>query len=65
MNDKLNRFTQQLGDNAPLAPDLENQTFTTTSEVRGPATGLRVGIALGIVAALAVGLVVANRDSAP
>ena len=65
MNDKLNRFTQQLGDNAPLAPDLENQTFTTTSEVRGPATGLRVGIALGIVAALAVGLVVANRDSSP
>ena len=65
MNDKLNRFTQQLGDNAPLAPDLENQTFTTTSEVRGPATGLRVGIALGVVAALAVGLVVANRDDSP
>jgi hypothetical protein len=65
MNDKLNRFTQQLGDNAPLAPDLENQTFTTTSEVRGPANGLRVGIALGVVAALAVGLVVANRDSSP
>ena len=65
MNDKLNRFTQQLGDNAPLAPDLENQTITTTSEVRGPATGLRVGIALGVVAALAVGLVVANRDSSP
>lgn len=65
MNDKLNRFTQQLGDNAPLAPDLENQTFTTNSEVRGPATGLRVGIALGVVAALAVGLVVANRDSSP
>ncbi len=65
MNDKLNRFTQQLGDNAPLAPDLENQTFTTTSEVRGPATGLRVGIALGVVAALAVGLIVANRDDSP
>ena len=65
MNDKLNRFTQQLGDNAPLAPDLENQTFTTTSEVRGPATGLRVGLALGVVAALAVGLVVANRDDSP
>ena len=65
MNDKLNRFTQQLGDNAPLAPDLENQTFTTTSEVRGPANGLRVGIALGVVAALAVGLVVANRDNSP
>ena len=48
-----------------LAPDLENQTFTTTSEVRGPATGLRVGIALGVVAALAVGLVVANRDDSP
>ena len=65
MNDKLNRFTQQLGDNAPLAPDLEDQTFTTTSEVRGPANGLRVGIALGVVAALAVGLVVANRDNSP
>jgi len=65
MNDKLNRFTQQLGDNAPLAPDLENQTFTTTSEVRGPATGLRVGLTLGVVAALAVGLVVANRDDSP
>ena len=65
MNDKLNRFTQQLGDNAPLAPDLENQTFATTGEGRGPATGLRVGIALGVVAALAVGLVVANRDSSP
>jgi hypothetical protein len=65
MNDKLNRFTQQLGDNAPLAPDLENQTFATTGEGRGPATGLRVGIALGVVAALAVSLVVANRDSSP
>jgi hypothetical protein len=65
MNDKLNRFTKQLGDNAPLAPDLEDQTFTTTSEVRGPANGLRVGIALGVVAALAVGLVVANRDNSP
>ncbi len=65
MNDKLNRFTQQLGDNAPLAPDLENQTFSTTSEVSGPATGLRVGLALGVVAALALGLVVANRDGSP
>ena len=65
MNDKLNRFTQQLGDNAPLAPDLENQTFAAVTEVRGPATGLRVGIALGVVAALAVGLVVVNRDDSP
>lgn len=65
MNDKLNRFTQQLGDNAPLAPDLENQTFAVANEGRGSATGLRVGIALGVIAALAVGLVVANRDSSP
>ena len=65
MNDKLNRFTQQLGDNAPLAPDLENQTFAVAADGRGSATGMRVGIALGIVAALAVGLVVANRDSSP
>ena len=65
MNDKLNRFTQQLGDNAPLAPDLEDQTFAAVTEVRGPATGLRVGIALGVVAALAVGLVVANRENSP
>ena len=65
MNDKLNRFTQQLGDNAPLAPDLEDQTFAADTEVRGPANGLRVGIALGVVAALAVGLVVASRDSSP
>lgn len=65
MNDKLNRFTQQLGDNAPLAPDLENQTFAVAADGRGSATGMRVGIALGIVAALAVGLVVANRDDSP
>ena len=65
MNDKLNRFTKQLGDNAPLAPDLENQTFAAATEVRGPATGLRVGVALGVVAALAVGLVVANRENSP
>ena len=65
MNDKLNRFTQQLGDNAPLAPDLEDQTFAAATEGRGSANGLRVGIALGVVAALAVGLVVANRDSSP
>jgi hypothetical protein len=65
MNDKLNRFTQQLGDNAPLAPDLENQTFAVATEGRGSATGLRVGIALGVVAALAVGLVVANRENSP
>jgi hypothetical protein len=65
MNDKLNRFTKQLGDNAPLAPDLEKQSFVAASEVRGPATGLRVGIVLGVVAALAVGLVVANRDNSP
>ena len=65
MNDKLNRFTHQLGDNAPLAPDLEDQTFAAATRVRGPATGLRVGIALGVVAALAVGLVAANRDDSP
>lgn len=65
MNDKINRFTTQLGDNAPLAPDLESRTFASTSEVRGPSTGLRVGIALGVVAALGVGLVVANRDNSP
>jgi hypothetical protein len=65
MNDKLNRFTQQLGDNAPLAPDLENQTFAAATEGRGPATGLRVGIVLGVVAALGVGLVVVNREDSP
>ena len=60
MNDKIRKFSIQLSEAAPPAPDLEGRSIP---ESRSPVTALRVGVAIVAVAVLgAVGLVV-TRDN--
>jgi len=60
MNDKISRFSSQLGGAAPMPPELE---FRPVPEPRSPLTAVRVGIALAGIATLAAVGVLATRDS--
>ena len=60
MNDKIRRFTTQLSDAAPLAPELDGRALPAS---RTPLTALRVGIAVAAVGVLgAVALTVAGSE---
>jgi len=60
MNDKIRRFTTQLSDAAPLAPELDGRALPAS---RTPLTALRVGIAVAVVGVLgAVALTVAGSE---
>jgi hypothetical protein len=51
MNDKIRRFTTQLSDAAPLAPELDGRALPAS---RTPLTAMRVGIAVAVVGVLGV-----------
>ncbi len=57
MNDKIRRFTTQLSDAAPLAPELEGRTIP---ERRSPLTATRIGLAVATVAVLGAVAVMVN-----
>ena len=60
MNDKIRRFTTQLSDAAPLAPELDGRALPVS---RTPLTAMRVGIAVAVVGVLgAVALTVAGSE---
>lgn len=60
MNDKIRRFTTQLSDAAPLAPELDGRALPAS---RTPLTAMRVGIAVAVVGVLgAVALTVAGSE---
>ena len=63
MNDKIRRFTTQLSDAAPLAPELEGRTIPTSRSLltSSPITALRVGVAIAAVGVLGL---VAVKDPA-
>ncbi|MEN9800885.1 MAG: hypothetical protein RLZ37_10 [Actinomycetota bacterium] len=57
MNDKIRRFTTQLSEAAPLAPELEGRTIP---ERRSPLTATRIGLAVATVAILGAVAVMVN-----
>lgn len=64
MNDKIRRFTTQLSEAAPLAPDLEGRAIPTSrSPLTGsPITALRVGLAIAAVGVLGLVAVIVSAN---
>jgi hypothetical protein len=64
MNDKIRRFTTQLSEAAPLAPDLEGRAIPTprSSLTSSPITALRVGVAIAAVGVLGLVAVIVSAN---
>lgn len=64
MNDKIRRFTTQLSDAAPLAPELEGRTIPTSRSplTSSPITALRVGVAIAAVGVLGLVAVIVSAN---
>ena len=69
MNDKIRRFTTQLSDAAPLAPELEGRTipvsgspFARSPLISSPITALRIGVAVAAVGVLGLVAVIVSAN---
>lgn len=64
MNDKIRRFSTQLGEAAPLAPDLEDRTLPERGiRPAGTLTATRIGVVVSMIAVIGVvAVAVSNGD---